>query len=90
MHAFLLHRIPAEVIVMPKIDARRYIEAKRAVRERCGHLKLCAEATERAVGRAAALVRQGRSAATAASEGIKLAKRLAALRDTATPPRPVA
>jgi hypothetical protein len=75
MHAYLLARLPAEVIPMPRIDHRAYAAAKDAVRHRCNHLRLCDDATERCEGRAAALIRTGRSAATAVAEGIKLAKR---------------
>lgn len=65
------------IIRLPSIHAGRYRAVKLAVHERCHHLGLCAEASERCTQRAARLLREGRSAATAIADGIRLAKRLA-------------
>jgi nicotinic acid mononucleotide adenylyltransferase len=70
------HIALAEVIAMPRIDGTRYQAAKSVVRHRCEHLQLCAEATQRCVDKAAQMVRSGSTAASAASAGIALAKRL--------------
>lgn len=92
MHAHLLHRLPARVIPMPRIDDRRYQEAKRATRERCQHLQLDPDDTARCVACTASVIRAGRSAATAVAEGVAEAKRRAGLRATGSsnPTRPAA
>lgn len=68
------------ISTLPHIRGERYRAVKDSVRTRCTSLRLCDDATRRCVDRAAALLREGHSAACAISDGIALAKRLAGLR----------
>lgn len=68
----------------PKIPAGRYRAVKDSVRNRCTDFSLCDDAVRQCVDRAAKMLRDGRSAAVAISEGVSLAKRLAGWRAAPT------
>ncbi len=81
---YLATRAP-KVTAMPKIRGDRYQRVKAQVRERCEFYRLDRYDTQACVDHAAKLMRRGRSAAVAVSEGVRMAKDLAATRDNWQP-----
>lgn len=72
-----------------RLDPRRAKAVRDTVTNRCEALKLCPDAASRVMGRAMRNLREGASAAKAAAEGAKLARRLATYRENVlTQPRP--
>lgn len=69
----------------PRIPPGRYRAVKDSVRNRCADFSLCEDAVRQCVDRASKMLRDGRSAAVAISEGVSLAKRLAGWRAAPAP-----